>query len=635
MKESVNNEHSQEVESMQLQAAESTMTSVSPPPLDITAGPLQRQEAPSPTAETTTPEAATPETASPATTTDTPDAPATVDPYADLAAEHRNPLENSNTVFQNLQLLISQWEANDATGDDRKLANILATAMLESGRTFQSVNENLSTGYFPAGYAPTGYWGRGFVQLTHEYNYEDMGTELGVDMTGDDERRIAALPTISAYTTANGMLDGDFTGRDLNRYLTSTQNEDGEWEQEAASDNDWFNSRRVVNGVSSDPEEHSYQAAENIRDNGQSIYRSITAYRTGITDGSIEATVTLATYLYTETTHFDNFADSDGLRMVEALGYMDFQTPNMSGGTEMQQSYETEVSEAGHASSLASINRDDERDAIQAFQRDFNANHNLETPLPEDGNLDDRTLEMMLLGGNRIVSGENMIDYAFSGNVEATDLYQDALQRFQAGTIGIEAFALEIHSYMPAHEVNDVLGIFDTLGDQATNFALYLARAGNTHDRLAIMNTEVLTRMQALFTASTDADHQAQLIRVQAVLNYEPAEGEYTTYVVVRGDTLGRIAARYGMRYQDLGELNGIADPYPVSVGQVLQVPNANYDPEATPSPAASTIDPLTVPAEAPTPDPTPEATPDGATEAASEAAPTTLPEGAPVDGPH
>lgn len=612
MKEAVEHEHSQESESLQLQSAESSMASASPPPLELTADPIQRQEAPAPTPDTATGE---------------PEAAVTPDPYADLAAEHRNPLENSNTVFQNLQLLISQWEANDATGDDRKLANILATAMLESGRTFHSVNENLSTGYFPEGYAPTGYWGRGFVQLTHEGNYESMGTELGVDMTGTDERRIAALPTISAYTTANGMLDGDFTGRALNDDLTSTQNEDGEWEHEAASNADWFNSRRVVNGVSSDPEAHSYQAAENIRDNGQAIYASITAYRTGITDGTIDATVSLATYLYTETNHFDSFADSDALRIVEALGHMNFQTPNMSGGTAMQQSYQTEVSEAGHASSLAHINRDAERDAIQAFQRDFNANHNLETPLPEDGNLDDRTLEMMLLGGNRIVSGENMIDYAFNGDVEATDLYADALQRFQGGEIGVEAFALEIHSYMPAHEVNDVLGIFDTLGDQATNFAYFLARAGNTHDRLAIMNTEVLTRMQTLFTASTDANHQAQLVRVQAVLNYEPAEGEYTTYVVVSGDSLGRIAPRYGMTYQELGALNGIADPWPVSVGQVLQVPNADYDPEATASPTASTIDPLTVPADAPTPDPTPEATPDGATE--------TVPEDPRRSGPH
>ena len=537
-------------------------------------------------------------------------APEAVDPYADLEAEHRDPLLNSNTVFQNLELLISEWEANDATGDDRKLANILATAMLESGRTFHSVNENLSTGYFPEGYAPTGYWGRGFVQLTHEYNYTDMGEELDIDMTGEDERRIAALPTISAYTTANGMLDGDFTGRDLNRYLTSTENEDGTYTHEAASQNDWFNSRRVVNGVSSDPEEHSYQAAEEIRDNGQAILRSITAYRTGIADESIASTVSLAQYLYTETNHFDSFADSDALRIVEALGHMDFQTPNMAGGTEMQQSYQEEVSEAGHASSISRINRQAETDAIQAFQRDFNANHNLETPLPEDGNLDDRTLEMMLLGGNRIASGENMIDYAFSGNVEATDLYQQALTRYQGGEIGIEAFALDIHNYMPAQDANDVLGIFDALADQAANFAYFLARAGNTHDRLAIMNPEVLTRMQALLSASENADHQAQLVRVEAVINYQPAEGEYTTYVVQRGDSLGRIAPRFDMTYQELGALNGIADPWPISVGQVLQVPNADYDPEATASPAASSIDPLTIPENVPEPDPTPVAGP-------------------------
>ena len=150
-----------ETNQLQSEEKESEGMSLAPPAFSLTAStppPVQRQEAPD---------------AEP-TQGDTPE----VDPFADLAEEHKNPLTNSNTSEQNLILLVQEWEANDSTNDDRKLGHILATAMLESGRTFQSVNENLSTNYFPSGYAPTGYWGRGFVQLTHEGNYEDMGMNL-------------------------------------------------------------------------------------------------------------------------------------------------------------------------------------------------------------------------------------------------------------------------------------------------------------------------------------------------------------------------------------------------------------------------------------------------------------------------
>ena len=49
-------------------------------------------------------------------------APAAENEEPQVDDDHRDPLLNSNTTLQNLELLIAQWEALDDTGDDRKLA---------------------------------------------------------------------------------------------------------------------------------------------------------------------------------------------------------------------------------------------------------------------------------------------------------------------------------------------------------------------------------------------------------------------------------------------------------------------------------------------------------------------------------
>lgn len=46
-----------------------------------------------------------------------------------------------------------------------------------------------------------------------------------------------------------------------------------------------------------------------------------------------------------------------------------------------------------------------------------------------------------------------------------------------------------------------------------------------------------------------------------------------TVYTVVAGDTLSKIAAKYGTTYQKLAEYNGIANPNVISVGQKIKIP--------------------------------------------------------------
>lgn len=54
----------------------------------------------------------------------------------------------------------------------------------------------------------------------------------------------------------------------------------------------------------------------------------------------------------------------------------------------------------------------------------------------------------------------------------------------------------------------------------------------------------------------------------------EPAAPEYRTYTVRHGDTLSKIGREYGVTYQAIAKLNGIANPDLIYPGQVFKIPN-------------------------------------------------------------
>lgn len=56
----------------------------------------------------------------------------------------------------------------------------------------------------------------------------------------------------------------------------------------------------------------------------------------------------------------------------------------------------------------------------------------------------------------------------------------------------------------------------------------------------------------------------------------EPTPSGETIYVVVKGDTLSRIASLYGTTYQKLAEYNGIKNPNLIYPGQHIRIPEAS-----------------------------------------------------------
>jgi hypothetical protein len=84
-------------------------------------------------------------------------------------------------------------------------------------------------------YWHTGYYGRGFVQLTWKRNYEKFSKLLGIDLVTNPDAVLD--PVIGAKILVTGMREGLFTGRGLAKYIN------------AESSPDWLNARRIVNGT--------------------------------------------------------------------------------------------------------------------------------------------------------------------------------------------------------------------------------------------------------------------------------------------------------------------------------------------------------------------------------------------------
>lgn len=73
---------------------------------------------------------------------------------------------------------------------------------------------------------------------------------------------------------------------------------------------------------------------------------------------------------------------------------------------------------------------------------------------------------------------------------------------------------------------------------------------------------------------------------IPPVVNHPPQNPGLNTYVVQAGDTMGTIAARYGISFYDLWAANPhIWNPSLIYVGQVLYLPASSYHPAPPPPP--------------------------------------------------
>ena len=140
----------------------------------------------------------------------------------------------SQKQVDGMNFMLDVYERDYNWPDLRWIAYAFATAYHETAFTMLPISEYGSQSYLQSKpYYP--YYGRGYVQLTWEDNYRKMGTKLGVNLLGSNKDK-ALDPNIAAAVMYIGMRDGDFTGKKLSTYFSS-------------SVDDPVGARRIINGT--------------------------------------------------------------------------------------------------------------------------------------------------------------------------------------------------------------------------------------------------------------------------------------------------------------------------------------------------------------------------------------------------
>lgn len=120
--------------------------------------------------------------------------------------------------------------------NSKQIAYILATCFHECRfKSIKEIRAKVGTAVWKMQekYWHTGYYGRGFCQLTWEYNYKKFGPITGRDLVKNPDQVL--LPEVGAKILVRGMRDGLFSGKKLGDYLDATKT-------------NWMHARRTVNG---------------------------------------------------------------------------------------------------------------------------------------------------------------------------------------------------------------------------------------------------------------------------------------------------------------------------------------------------------------------------------------------------
>lgn len=146
-----------------------------------------------------------------------------------------------------LESIISAIEADPEITDVRWAAYMLATVKHECADTWQPIEEygkgrgrqygkpvkvkDANGNEFTAT-----YYGRGYVQLTWDYNYKKLSDALGMGSELLIHPEKVLDPVIAYKIMSYGMRNGSFTGKKLATYINSTKC-------------DYTNARRIINGT--------------------------------------------------------------------------------------------------------------------------------------------------------------------------------------------------------------------------------------------------------------------------------------------------------------------------------------------------------------------------------------------------
>jgi len=143
----------------------------------------------------------------------------------------------SQSQVMGLDALLEEYEKDPF--DLRWMAYMLATAYHETAATMQPIAEygkGKGRKYgVPGKYGQVPY-GRGWVQLTWDFNYEKADEELNLDGALLKNFDLALDLHIATRILFRGMFEGWFTAKKLSDYFRGEKA-------------DWANARRIINGL--------------------------------------------------------------------------------------------------------------------------------------------------------------------------------------------------------------------------------------------------------------------------------------------------------------------------------------------------------------------------------------------------
>ncbi len=159
--------------------------------------------------------------------------------------------------------ILDAWETRYAYRDHRDLAYALATTWHETGRTMQPIREAYGTstadsirrldnawakgqlGKVSKPYWRTGFFGRGYVQLTHEANYrkaqEKLKALFDIDVDFVNNPDLVMKPEYAVLIMFIGMIEGWFAGDKGGRHTFSRYF--------SVRVDDPIGARRIINGT--------------------------------------------------------------------------------------------------------------------------------------------------------------------------------------------------------------------------------------------------------------------------------------------------------------------------------------------------------------------------------------------------
>lgn len=154
---------------------------------------------------------------------------------------------SSQSQVDGIESMLTQLDSDTAVNDERWAAYMFATVKHECDDKWQPIEEYGKGAGHSYGNAKTvtgsdgqtysnKYYGRGYVQLTWDYNYKNLSTALGLGDALYIHPEQVLEPDIAYKVMSYGMRNGTFTGKNLARYINATGC-------------DYTNARKIINGL--------------------------------------------------------------------------------------------------------------------------------------------------------------------------------------------------------------------------------------------------------------------------------------------------------------------------------------------------------------------------------------------------